>query len=171
MPSWFGSFSSRCVLSSVVEHFLHTEGVAGSKPAARTTFPEGQRAQLSPKYHYNRAFQLRRFAHTVPGYAVCDLGKPHLDDFLSSKPIAGFSAKSRNHHRTAITQFLSWCGRKDYLPVRHRCGRTGTEQAEPVAPATDHDSSTDGVADLGGKPDEIGKVFAGFQKYLYAETA
>ena len=31
-----------------------------------------------------------------------------------------------------------------------------------------HDSITDAVADLGGKPDEIGKVFAGFQKHLYA---
>jgi type I restriction enzyme M protein len=29
-----------------------------------------------------------------------------------------------------------------------------------------HDSIADAVADL-GKPDEIGKVFAGFQKYLY----
>ena len=27
-----------CVLSSVVEHYLHTVGVAGSKPAARTIF-------------------------------------------------------------------------------------------------------------------------------------
>ena len=27
---------SECVLSSAVEHFLHTEGVAGSNPAART---------------------------------------------------------------------------------------------------------------------------------------
>src|SRR5262249_40587273 len=27
-------------LSSAVEHFLHTEGVAGSKPAARTIFPK-----------------------------------------------------------------------------------------------------------------------------------
>ena len=29
-----------------------------------------------------------------------------------------------------------------------------------------HDSIADALADL-GKPDEIGKVFAGFQKYLY----
>ena len=34
-----------------------------------------------------------------------------------------------------------------------------------------HDSITDAVADLGGQPDEIGKVFAGFQKYLYQETS
>ena len=33
-----------------------------------------------------------------------------------------------------------------------------------------HDSIADAVADL-GKPDEIGKVFSGFQQYLYAEPA
>jgi type I restriction enzyme R subunit len=33
-----------------------------------------------------------------------------------------------------------------------------------------HDSIADAVADL-GKPDEIGKVFAGFQRYLYAGGA
>ena len=34
-----------------------------------------------------------------------------------------------------------------------------------------HDSITDAVADLGGQPKEITKVFASFQKYLYVETA
>jgi type I restriction enzyme R subunit len=29
-----------------------------------------------------------------------------------------------------------------------------------------HDSMSDAVADL-GKPDEIGRVFAGFQRFLY----
>jgi type I restriction enzyme R subunit len=33
-----------------------------------------------------------------------------------------------------------------------------------------HDSIADAVADL-GKPDEIGKVFTGFQKYLYLATS
>jgi len=32
-----------------------------------------------------------------------------------------------------------------------------------------HDSITDAVADLGGKPEEITKFFTGFQKYLYVE--
>lgn len=32
-----------------------------------------------------------------------------------------------------------------------------------------HDSIADAVADL-GKPDEIGKVFAGFQRFLYAKV-
>jgi hypothetical protein len=35
-------FLSHRALSSVVEHFLHTEGVAGSKPAARTIPPFGE---------------------------------------------------------------------------------------------------------------------------------
>lgn len=34
-----------------------------------------------------------------------------------------------------------------------------------------HDSITDAVADLGGKPDEIALAFAGFQKYLYQAQA
>jgi type I restriction enzyme R subunit len=33
-----------------------------------------------------------------------------------------------------------------------------------------HDSIADAVADL-GRPDEIGKVFAGFQRYLYQQNA
>ena len=33
-----------------------------------------------------------------------------------------------------------------------------------------HDSIADAVADL-GRPDEIGRVFAGFQRYLYQEAA
>jgi hypothetical protein len=33
-----------------------------------------------------------------------------------------------------------------------------------------HDAIADAVADL-GKPEDIGKVFAGFQKYLYEEAA
>jgi type I restriction enzyme, R subunit len=33
-----------------------------------------------------------------------------------------------------------------------------------------HDSIADAVANL-GKPDEIGKLFAGFQKYFYATVA
>jgi type I restriction enzyme R subunit len=33
-----------------------------------------------------------------------------------------------------------------------------------------HDSIADALADL-GKPEEIGKVFCGFQKYLYEKTA
>lgn len=100
-------------LSAAVEEFI-----AAEEP--RTRAGNGQRAQLSAKYHYNRAIQLRRFAGTFSGYAVCDLGKQDLDTFISSKAIADFSPKSRNHHRTAIAQFIAWAVRKDYLPAGHR---------------------------------------------------
>ena len=100
-------------LTAAVEEFISAE-------EPRTHSNNGQRAQLSSKYHYNRAIQLRRFAGSFTGYAVCDLGKRELDTFFSSKLLAEFSPKSRNHHRTAILQFLSWCVRKDYLPISHR---------------------------------------------------
>jgi type I restriction enzyme, R subunit len=40
------------------------------------------------------------------------------------------------------------------------------EKLTPLLRLKYHDSIADAVADL-GKPDEIGKVFAGFQEYLY----
>jgi integrase len=100
-------------LKVAIEEFIAVE-------EPRTQNNNGQRAQLSPKYHYNRAIQLRRFSGTFPGYAVCDIGKHDLDSFFASKLIAEFSPKSRNHHRAALAQFFSWCVRKDYLSVGHR---------------------------------------------------
>jgi len=42
------------------------------------------------------------------------------------------------------------------------------EKLTPLLRLKYHNSIADAIADL-GKPDEIGKVFAGFQKYLYEE--
>ncbi len=47
-------------LKAAIEEFIAVE-------EPRTRSSNGQRAQLSPKYHYNRAIQLRRFAGTFPG--------------------------------------------------------------------------------------------------------
>jgi DUF1016 N-terminal domain/EcoEI R protein C-terminal len=44
------------------------------------------------------------------------------------------------------------------------------EKLTPLLRLQYHDSITDAVADL-GRPDEIGKVFSGFQKYLYEQAA
>jgi type I restriction enzyme R subunit len=44
------------------------------------------------------------------------------------------------------------------------------EKLTPLLRLKYHDSIADAVADL-GKPDEIGKIFAGFQKYLYEAAA
>ena len=44
------------------------------------------------------------------------------------------------------------------------------EKLNPLLRLRYHNSIADAVADL-GKPDEIGRVFAGFQKYLYQEAS
>ncbi len=98
-------------IKEAVEEFLRAD-------APRTKASDGQRAQLSPKYAYGREIQLRKFAATFPGTAVCDLGKEHLDTFIGS--LGDFSAKSRNHYRAAVRQFLLWAIRKDHLPATHR---------------------------------------------------
>ena len=97
--------------------------------APRTKAAEGQRAQLSAKYAYVRKLQLTRFAATFPNTAICDLSKEHLDTFIGSLDTvqttsrngrAAGSAKSRNHYRASIRQFLQWAVRKDYLAPTHR---------------------------------------------------
>lgn len=104
-----------------------TEFLAASEHLTRAA--DGKRAQLSSKYAYIREIQLRRFADTFTGTAVCDLGKVHLDTFITTlneqKPKSRNrrkinSAKSRNHYRAMIRQFLSWAVRKDYLSSTHR---------------------------------------------------
>jgi integrase len=109
-------------VAQAVEDFIGSED-------PRTKALNGQRAQLSSKYHYNRAIMLRRFAAAFPGHAVVDLAKAHLDAFINGlaenksksrngKPVS--SPKGRNHHRAAIRQFLQWAVRKDYLVANHR---------------------------------------------------
>ena len=44
------------------------------------------------------------------------------------------------------------------------------EKLTPLLRLKYHDSIADAVADL-GRPDEIGKAFSGFQKYLYQQPA
>ncbi len=128
-------------LGEAVDGYLRTEAIVTRKDIAeavedfiaaeapRTQANSGQRAQLSSKYAYNRALMLRRFAATFPNTPVCDLAKEHLDAFIgalgkvpskSRNRRAATSAKSRNHHRAAIRQFLAWCVRKDYLTTTHR---------------------------------------------------
>jgi integrase len=100
-------------IAEAVNEFLETQ-------APLTKSAKGQRAQLSSKYAYNRKLQLLKFAGTFPNTAVCDLSKEHLDTFIGS--LSDFTAKSRNHYRAAVRQFLQWAVRKDYLTVTHRLG-------------------------------------------------
>jgi len=113
---------ARKTVGDAVEEFLKGEEV-------KTRAAEGQRAQLSAKYAYNRQILLRKFSAAFPGTAVCDLTKGHLDKFIatigerktkSRNHRKAISAKSRNHYRATIRQFLLWAARRDYLPVNHR---------------------------------------------------
>jgi integrase len=107
-------------LAEAVGEFLEA-----AKPLSRSV--NGQRAQISAKYAYNRQIQLDRFAKTFPGAAVSELTKEHLDAFMGS--LGEFSAKSRNHYRAAVRQFLQWAVRKDYLSPSNRLG-----EAEAMRP-------------------------------------
>ncbi len=108
-------------IKAAVEEFLLAD-------APRTKASAGERSQLSPKYAYNREIQLRKFADTFTNTAVCDLAKEHLDTFIGS--LGGFAAKSRNHYRAAIRQFLQWAIRKDYLPPTHRLSEADAMRPE-----------------------------------------
>ncbi len=54
--------------------------------------------------------------------------------------------------------------------VTEGVGELDQDKLTPLLRLKYHNSIADAVADL-GKPDEIGRVFAGFQKYLYQEAA
>ncbi len=98
-------------LAEAVEEFIQTD-------EPRTKSANGQRAQLSSEYTRIRALRLRHFAKALPGHAVCDLTKQHLDTFI--KAMAEASPKARNHHRAGIKQFIQWAERNDYLSPSNR---------------------------------------------------
>jgi integrase len=98
-------------LAEAVEEFIQTD-------EPRTKASNGQRAQLSSEYTRIRALRLRRFAKALPGHAVCDLSKQHLDAFIQA--MAEASPKARNHHRAGIKQFIQWSVRNDFLPPSNR---------------------------------------------------
>jgi integrase len=119
-------------LSEAVEEFISAESI-------RTKATDGQRPQLSPKYHYNRSIMLRRFAAAFSNAAVSELAKEHLDIFIgglaaiksksrNGRPV--ISAKGRNHHRAAIRQFLTWAARRDYVPINTRLGEADAMRPE-----------------------------------------
>jgi hypothetical protein len=96
---------------------------------AKTQAPDGQRPEIGEGYAKQKAAMLRKFAAMLPGHAVSDLNKSHVDFFINGlnklpskrvKALKPTSPKSRNHHRTALGQFFRWAVRNDYLPLNHR---------------------------------------------------
>jgi len=130
---------SRKNLGDAINEFLQAA-------EARMKATEGQRSQLSSKYAYNRRLQLQKFAAGFTGTAVCDLTKAHLDKFMdnlgrlksnSPNQRKALSAKSRNHYRAVIRQFLAWAVRKDYLSPTNRLN-----EADGLRPELSNTSET-----------------------------
>lgn len=97
-------------IGQAVEKFLAVESI-------KTVPRDGKRPELSPKYAYNRAIQLRRFVGTFPNTDLLALNKQHIQFFVES--LSGFSPKSRNHYRTSLVQFFDWCVGQDFLSKDH----------------------------------------------------
>ena len=93
-----------------------TEFIEGRKHLAEEK--DGKRSKHSPVYERHVATWLRDFAVTLPGHAVCDLTKDHLDTYIGK--FTELSSKSRNDRRGTVKMFLGWCAAKDYLPQTHR---------------------------------------------------
>ena len=118
-------------IAEAVEEFITAE-------EARTKARDGQRAQVSGKYQGDRAIHLRRFAAVFPNTAVCDLTKTHLDTFIGNLGTmkskfnrrSVTSAKTRNHYRGDVQQFLRWAVRRDYLIATHRLLEADTMRPE-----------------------------------------
>ena len=132
-------------LSDAVTGFLATARNLTRKPLADavedylkslaplTKAPAGSRPELSRKHVYQLGGLLRRFAASFKGTAVCDLDRPHVDTFMAS--LQDFSPKTRNHFRSAISNFADWARRKDFLPADHRLADADGLQKEPAIPA------------------------------------
>jgi type I restriction enzyme R subunit len=78
-----------------------------------------------------------------------------------AKPIIGkqFDAKQRAFLDFVLSHYVS-----------EGVGELDQDKLTPLLRLKYHNSIADAVADL-GKPEEIGRVFAGFQKYLYQAAA
>jgi type I site-specific restriction endonuclease len=103
-----------------------------------------------------------RFTYSANGQGVYAL-EPLTREERAAKAMAIVSTQFNERQKVFLDFVLS-----QYVTV----GVEELDQAKltPLLRLKYHDSIADAVADL-GKPEEIGKVFAGFQKYLYQEVA
>ena len=77
-------------------------------------------------------------------------------------------------HPSSLATFVAITGiySGDFARIGHGVGveELGQDKLTPLLRLKYHKSIADALADL-GRPDEIGRVFAGFQKYLYQQQA
>ena len=123
--------SSGCAVSSVVEHFLDTEGVRGSNPLSRTIFTQ--------RRHRGR-------------HAICiSTSPPRTDDLKLPPPNSGLLRPKITHAVFDFDGTLSWLrhGWPELMArlfEEHVPGRPGE-----AAPAL-HDLLIDDILSLNGKP-------------------
>jgi integrase len=111
------------LIADAVEEFI-----AVRKPKARAV--DGKRAQLSPVYAMHIETWLREFAATFPGHHLGDLNRDFLATYMAE--YATLSPKSRNDRRAAVSMFMRWCARQDYLPQTHRLFEADAMQREQL---------------------------------------
>jgi type I restriction enzyme R subunit len=107
---------------------------------------------------------------------IIDAEKSDLFDVLAHVAYAlePLTREERAHRAMAVISENFNARQKVFLDfVLSHYVAAGVEELDqakltPLLKLKYHDSLADAVADL-GKPDEIGRVFSGFQRYLYAE--
>src|SRR5208337_3443219 len=84
----------------------------------KTIAAEGRRPQLSEDHWRNTGYWLKEFDESLPGNAMSDLTKQHLDLYMTK--FAKSAPKTRNERRGVIKMFLGWCVEQDFLSPSHR---------------------------------------------------
>ena len=112
---------SRKDIGEAVTEFLQAAEI-------HTKAKEGQRAQLSAKYAYNRQIQLRKFADAFHGTAVCDLTKGY-------SRIACNRVGSRGHARTNPTLVALQRGQIQWFMTTEFAAPRFGIKAKPVSPS------------------------------------
>jgi integrase len=111
------------LISEAAEEFI-----AVRKPKAQAV--DGKRSQLSPCYASHVECWLREFAATFPGHRLGDLNRDFLARYMAAH--AALGPKSRNDRRAAVSMFMRWCARQDYLPQTHRLLEADAMQREQL---------------------------------------
>ncbi len=112
-------------LAEAVREFIATR-------LPKTLAKPGQRPQLNPIYHRIVERYLTEFAETLPGHAVADLTREHLDLYLGAH--GKLAPKSRNDRRSILKMFFGWCVRRDLLSAAHRLNEADALTREPATP-------------------------------------
>ena len=152
LPEFFKDEAELRALWSVPEtrkkllHGLAEKGIGGDQLAEMQTIIDAEKSDLFDV--------LAHVAYALP---------PVTREERAAHARVGISTQFSSRQQAFLDFVLSHY-------VRVGVGELDQEKLTPLLRLKYHDSLDDAVADL-GRPDEIGRVFAGFQKYLYQQGA